>query len=281
MTTRNGKIARLPLAIREQLNTRLADGEPGNHLVEWLNANPDVIKVMAEQFDGRPINENNISEWRQGGYEEWLTLRSFLDEARVLSEHAGEVAHTGISSERLHMVLIAHHAHLLNNLEIMPESDVKKKVDSLRKLTASIMNMRRAEYHAARLEIQRERLELLREKQSLQSSSASRTAASTSKNTRPAATDSRETAAHISASGPSLASASPSRNAESQAPPSSVPVNKPGSSTSPLAGRIQSDSAVSDPLRLSQSFEPVEAGRFPVTSDLLGLSLTHCSKLAA
>jgi len=36
---RNGKIARIPLEIREQLNCRLADGEPGNRLVEWLNSN--------------------------------------------------------------------------------------------------------------------------------------------------------------------------------------------------------------------------------------------------
>src|SRR5476651_1910754 len=99
MKTRNGKIARLPLEIREQLNTRLADGEPGNRLVEWLNSNPDVMKVMQDQFDGRPINENNLSEWRSGGYEEWLTLHSFLDETRVLSENSGLVAKTGITSD--------------------------------------------------------------------------------------------------------------------------------------------------------------------------------------
>jgi len=128
MKTRNGKIARLPpslqgkvlvagkergeLEIREQLNARLDDGEPGNRLVEWLNSNPDVMKVMAEQFEGRPITENNLSEWRAGGYEEWLTLDAFLDETRVLSENAGDVAATGISSDHLHIVLLAHHARL-------------------------------------------------------------------------------------------------------------------------------------------------------------------------
>src|SRR6267142_2931446 len=34
---RNTKIARLPEAIREPLNQRLDDGEPGNQLVAWLN----------------------------------------------------------------------------------------------------------------------------------------------------------------------------------------------------------------------------------------------------
>ena len=172
MKTRNGKIARLPLQIREQLNARLADGEPGNRLVEWLNSNPDVTKVMAEQFEGRPITDNNLSEWRAGGYEEWLTLDAFLDETRILSENAGEVAATGISSDHLHIVLLAHHARLLKNLETMPENEFKTRLNTVRKLTASIMNMRRDELQRARLELQRERLEFLREKESMKSASA-------------------------------------------------------------------------------------------------------------
>jgi hypothetical protein len=75
MKSRNGKIARLPLEIRERLNIRLADGEPGNRLVEWLNSNPDVMKVMVEHFEGRPITDGNLSEWRAGGYEiGWIRL---------------------------------------------------------------------------------------------------------------------------------------------------------------------------------------------------------------
>src|SRR5713101_7111978 len=40
-----GKIARLPLAIREQLNRRLQDGEIGRDLVVWLNSAPAVQAV--------------------------------------------------------------------------------------------------------------------------------------------------------------------------------------------------------------------------------------------
>ena len=40
--TRNGKIARLPLAIRQQLNQRLQNGELGQELVSWLNQLPEV-----------------------------------------------------------------------------------------------------------------------------------------------------------------------------------------------------------------------------------------------
>jgi len=189
MKARNGKIARLPNGIREQLNCRLADGESGNRLIEWLNSNPEVMKVMAEQFDGRPITDGNLSEWRAGGYEDWLTLDAFLGETRVLSENAGQLVATGISSDHLHIVLLAHHARLLKNLETMPENEFKTRLNTVRKLTASIMQMRRDELQRARLELQRERLELLREKENMKSASSSKTASSTSSNSaRPAPT---------------------------------------------------------------------------------------------
>ena len=257
MKTRNGKIARLPLEIRDQLNTRLADGEPGNRLVEWLNSNPAVIKVMDDQFDGRSINENNLSEWRSGGYEEWLTLRSYLDEARVLSEKSDQVAETGITSDHLHVVLLAHHAHLLQNWEIMPDGDFKKKLDALRNLTASIMNMRRAELQKARVQLQRERLELLREKQRLKSASSSEPtgvgaggmsgqeasrspiSASTSSNARPAP-ETRQ-AAHpcASTSDPSISFTADSRSPERGATPLSAPPSKSAPNVPILSGRIQ------------------------------------------
>ena len=52
MTTRRGKIARLPLAVREELNSRLRNGEPGKDLVLWLNSLPAVQEVLAAQFQG-------------------------------------------------------------------------------------------------------------------------------------------------------------------------------------------------------------------------------------
>ena len=51
--TRNGKIARLPRALRDELNRRLDDGEPGNRLVEWLNAQPEVAAGLADPTGGR------------------------------------------------------------------------------------------------------------------------------------------------------------------------------------------------------------------------------------
>jgi hypothetical protein len=69
---RTGKIAHLPHHLREQLNRRLADGEPGVRLLAWLNSLPEVQAILARDFAGRPINPPNLSEWKQGGYEDWL-----------------------------------------------------------------------------------------------------------------------------------------------------------------------------------------------------------------
>jgi len=56
-TTRIGKIARLPLAVREELNTRLRNGESGRKLVPWLNGLPAAREVLAAECKGAPITE--------------------------------------------------------------------------------------------------------------------------------------------------------------------------------------------------------------------------------
>jgi len=59
--TRQGKIARLPHPIPEQINQRLQNGEEGKQIAEWFNTLPEVTSLMAGEFDGQPINENNLS----------------------------------------------------------------------------------------------------------------------------------------------------------------------------------------------------------------------------
>ena len=90
MTThRLGKIARLPYGIRSQLNARLADNEPAADLVDWLNAQPEVQAILAGQFDGRPITQQNLSAWKQGGFRDWERFLESRLEARTFLEEAG------------------------------------------------------------------------------------------------------------------------------------------------------------------------------------------------
>ena len=56
MNTRNrdGKIARLPRFVREELNERLERSEESPQLLDWVNALPEVQEVVQNDFAGVP-----------------------------------------------------------------------------------------------------------------------------------------------------------------------------------------------------------------------------------
>ena len=91
MRTRNGKIARLPATLRHQLNERLDNAEEGPELLGWLNALPEVQQVLQEHFQGVPISKQNLSEWRQGGFQEWLLRRELCAQAENLAETGADM----------------------------------------------------------------------------------------------------------------------------------------------------------------------------------------------
>jgi hypothetical protein len=93
MKTRVGKIARLPAHIRDELNHRLAQGAIGRNLLTWLNAQPEVQQVMAEEFGGTKITHQNLSVWRLGGYAEWSGTRSDRAQWQDLLDHLEELNH--------------------------------------------------------------------------------------------------------------------------------------------------------------------------------------------
>jgi len=155
--TRTGKIARLPLAIREELNRRLQDGQPGTQLVEWLNALPKVRAILKADFEGQPIAENNLSLWKTGGYLTWeqeqathAELDSFMDKAGGLQKAAKNVL-----MDRMAHFLAVKLAVELNRLDSVPEGEAKAK--SWRELRLSLLALRRSELCAERLKIEREK----------------------------------------------------------------------------------------------------------------------------
>jgi hypothetical protein len=184
MTTRNGKVARLPFEIREELNHRLLENEAVKSILEWLNADSTVRHFMETLFEGRPITEQNISEWRQGGYEEWLIYHSYLGNVSDLSENATRVALTGINAEHLLLILTAAFADLLHKQDTTDEILFNRRLIVLQHLTKTALSMRRSEQSDARLQLDRERLEILREKHHDKSPSSSPVSGETSKSPR-------------------------------------------------------------------------------------------------
>ena len=115
--TRKGKIARLPHAVREELNQRLQNGESGTQLLAWLNSHPETQRVLAESFDGRPINHPNLTAWRSGGFKDWLAGRELREEARKMAAEPKEPgAVTGKRmTDHLSTVLALQYADVLMN----------------------------------------------------------------------------------------------------------------------------------------------------------------------
>lgn len=89
---RKGKIARLPLAIRLQVNRRMQDGETGAGVCRWLNGLPEVGAIMAESFGGEPVKAQNLSEWRAGGYRDWLKEEGRVENIRRLADYSFSLA---------------------------------------------------------------------------------------------------------------------------------------------------------------------------------------------
>ena len=84
--TRTGKIARLPNRLREDVNRRLYDGHLGQDILHWLNAQPEVRDLVFDQFHGNFVTPSNLSEWKNGGYREWLVRQDTLDLVSDLQE---------------------------------------------------------------------------------------------------------------------------------------------------------------------------------------------------
>jgi hypothetical protein len=73
---RNGKIARLPKETRDMLNRMLDDGIPYHVIIDELG----------EAGDG--LNTQNLTNWKQGGYQEWVKNQELIEQTRVQTETA-------------------------------------------------------------------------------------------------------------------------------------------------------------------------------------------------
>jgi hypothetical protein len=163
---RYGKIARLPRGLRDQLNRRLDDGEPGVQLVQWLNELPEVQAVLSRNFDGRKINEQNLTEWKSGGYRDWQARQEMLAQASEMAADAAELtrAANGKLTDHLAAILAARYAGVIAGWNGEPTDEFRAKLRPLRELCEDIFKLRRGDHSGARLFMEQERLEQEREK---------------------------------------------------------------------------------------------------------------------
>ena len=170
--TRKSKIARLPREIREQLNRRLDDGEPQNNLVEWLNSLPEAQTVLRTEFDDRPINEQNLSEWKQGGFRDWLFQQEAIELVREMDGEADELNEASkvrltdlLAHQLAARYVIAARSLRRNSLDeqgtAADPAALEREHKRLRELCGDIVALRKGDHVAKGLDLERERLGLL------------------------------------------------------------------------------------------------------------------------
>jgi hypothetical protein len=158
-TTHIGKIGRLPKCTRDALGQRIEDNEPGTEIVKWLNGLPGVRSVLKDLFGGRPITEQNLSEWKQTGHPEWARHEASRLTALRLTEHSDDLVEAADGqeiSDRLAKVLAAEMAGLALAL-LEKETDSEKRWQRLCAVHQQLSQLRRDDHRAVRTAIKRER----------------------------------------------------------------------------------------------------------------------------
>jgi hypothetical protein len=151
-----GKIARLPFALREELNQRLLDGQSGRKILGWLNARPEVIAILAEEFGGLRITDQNLSEWRKTGHAKWRARRQRLDATRELAHTAVKLAEAGGASLSEGAAALAS-GRVLELLETLADQQ-QTDPEAFTGLVAALKTLRSEDNKSRMIRVQQDRL---------------------------------------------------------------------------------------------------------------------------
>lgn len=168
---RTGKIARLPHALREQVNQRLLNNETSTRLLDWLNAQPEAIELWEIDFEGVPASPQNLSEWRLGGFKEWRARRDRVEHLKSLTAHASDIAQTGMGLSGAGATIAA--GEILGVFETITDfasGDNEESLDPIERLdilTKCIKRLRDGDLKAGALDLNKERHRLQEEQHQL------------------------------------------------------------------------------------------------------------------
>jgi len=123
---RNGKVARLPLPVREAINQMLDNNIP----------HPEIVRQVADLgFPG--LHPYNICRWRKGGYRDWIDSREAIDLEKFRYECFGNMIREFQDPQQLNKaaeVLCA-----LNTLRALDELETARTDEpSLRRLNSLV-----------------------------------------------------------------------------------------------------------------------------------------------
>jgi hypothetical protein len=163
--TRLGKTAPLPREIRDQLNRRLQNGEPDQDLVVWLNTLPEAQKAQSPKSGENPISEQDLAEWKESGYRDWLAQQVALEQVRQLTAEVAELeqAGEGALTDRLAQFLSAQYV-VAAKAAVRQAVGAAVDMKTLELLRGGLVALRRGDQNAGWLRLEGERLEFLKAK---------------------------------------------------------------------------------------------------------------------
>ena len=144
---RTSKFTRLSESLREELNQRLRNGEPGNNILLWLNQLPEVLALVEEHYGGNLISPQNLSDWNLGGYREWLSRQEMRESSKDFATEAPHLtaAAGGSLLNPLTTAVLARYGALLSKMPLDAEipKHIQSHLDNVLRIHQALIQERR------------------------------------------------------------------------------------------------------------------------------------------
>ena len=136
----NGKIARLPKILRDQVNHMLDDGVPYKAIIEKLEQSTDPPLPYK-------LLEINISRWKDNGYQKYLRHQEWRDQLRILRENGSEMSELADGpkfQETLVQIALTEIFRVLQQGELKPDSlNYIRLFNALARLNREALSLRK------------------------------------------------------------------------------------------------------------------------------------------
>lgn len=172
MSARQGKIARLSAALREELNARIHDGQSARTILGWLNSHPECKRVLERDFEGLLVSDQNLSKWRAGGYADWEARHERLARTKEMAAHSVRLAEAcgGKLTQGAAAILAGRVMEVIEDIDRTSQDPEAAKspenlalsAAALDSLSKALSSLRVGDQNDKRLEQNEEKLALLR-----------------------------------------------------------------------------------------------------------------------
>jgi hypothetical protein len=125
-----------------------------------------------DYFNEEPVSPQNLTEWRQGGYQDFLKRRQQVEDQKQLAEYAGKLAANGAGTGAGNVAIVGGQLlQIFDSLDVEAQKNLLREkpatylalVEVMAKLEKSQADRMKAEAGRDMVEIQRQRADLAEE----------------------------------------------------------------------------------------------------------------------